>query len=129
MCALFHMDDTRRHKIYPGLGKRRPYFQRGGMRFILSCDGRPLVGGCGGSASPTRTQGGGGSSIRSSGDGSQIGGAMAATPDPEGERRWGPSTSQRQRPPGPKVGERRRHSQGGRASGEAPPSLSGGDTP
>jgi hypothetical protein len=29
------MNDARRHKIYPCLGKRRPYFQRGGMRHII----------------------------------------------------------------------------------------------
>jgi hypothetical protein len=30
------MGDARRHKFYPGSGKKMPYFQQRGMRLILS---------------------------------------------------------------------------------------------
>jgi len=39
VCVLpFPDGDARKDtKIYPGLGKRRPYVQRGGEMFVLSC--------------------------------------------------------------------------------------------
>jgi hypothetical protein len=36
VCPGLEMGDTRRHKVYPGSGKRRPYIQQEGMRIILS---------------------------------------------------------------------------------------------
>jgi hypothetical protein len=68
-------------------------------------DGAPSASGCGGGGSPTRTRGGSGSSIRSSGDSSQIGGAVAATPRSRGRATAGPRCGQAAATPGPR-GER-----------------------
>jgi hypothetical protein len=59
----------------------------------------------------------GGSSIRSCGDGSQIGDTVAAPSRSRGRATAGPGTGKQRQSRGPEASERRWHSQGGRARG------------
>jgi hypothetical protein len=78
-----------------------------------ACGGGLSAECCGGDGSPTWTHGGDGSSIRSSDDDSQIGGAVAAAPRSRGRATVGPRCGERRQPRDPEVSERRRHSKAG----------------
>jgi hypothetical protein len=73
-----------------------------------ACGGGPSVDGCGCPGSPTQTHGGGSSSILNSGDGSQVGSAVAVAPRSRGRATMGSLCGQAAASSGP---------QGGRASG------------